>query len=118
MEIDLPYINEEESASAFARSFCHSRRESASAFASSFVIPEGNLHLHLPALFVIPEGNLRLHLHVLLSFPKGICVCICTFFCHSRRESASAFARSFVIPEEEAAPTAWPLIPLFGRLYL
>jgi len=55
MEIDLPYINEEESASAFAR---------------SFVIPEGNLHLHLPALFVIPEGNLRLHLHVLLSFPK------------------------------------------------
>jgi len=70
MEIDLPYINEEESASAFARSFVIPEGNLHLHLPALFVIPEGNLHLHLPALFVIPEGNLRLHLHVLLSFPK------------------------------------------------
>ena len=65
------------------------------------VIPEGNLLLLLLLLLPLPLLLLLLLLSLFwLSFPKGICCCSCSCSCsccrfsgcHSRRESASAFA--------------------------
>ena len=84
---------------------CHSRRESASAFAFAFlvVIPAGNLLLPLPLLSSLsfPQGICFCCCFCFpwLSFPQGICFCCCFCFprCHSRRESASAFAFAFLV---------------------
>ena len=72
------------------------------------VIPEGNLLLLLP---------LPLPLLFCLSFPKGICCCIrscrcpCLSVCHSRRESAVAFAIAVAFAFLSVIPKGNLLLP-------
>jgi hypothetical protein len=89
----------------------HIRRKSLIEIKEEVTRPHFDPAFAVAFLSVIPAGNLLLLLLLplpfCLSFPEGICFCFCCCLCfsvcHSRRESASAFAVAFVflsvIPE-------------------